>query len=732
MLLGRRGAHFGGRGPGARGWAAVTLAAIVLGGFAAGAAATAPRDDGSGAAPGVGFHTHTEGRGEEDVNVCSDALPAGQAHCLAHRRIDAAATARVPARPGVALGASATLGNSGAYDPPFLQSAYNTHTLSATAGAGETVAIVDAYDDPSVVTDLMNYRSFFGLPGCAGGSCLTKVNENGGTTYPAANSGWAQEISLDVDMVSAMCPNCNILLVEASSAYMSDLGTAVNTAVRLGAKVVSNSYGGSEYSSETLDSANFYDHPGVAVVASSGDAGYGVEFPAASNFVTAVGGTSLIQNTSTGTRNGTETAWSGAGSGCSVYEAKPTWQHDTGCADRTVADVSAVADPNTGVWVYDTYGTGGSWLIFGGTSVASPIIGSLYALAGNPAPSTLPADYPYSAPTALNDVTSGSNGSCGGSYLCTAGVGYDGPTGLGTPNGAQAFTATAQAPTAPSAPTALTATAGNATVTLNWSPPASNGGAAVSSYNVYRGTTSGSEVLLHSSTSATSFTDSVVTNGTAYFYEVTAVNSVSEGPRSAEVSATPLAPVPPAAPVLTATAGNGSASLSWTATAGSSGTYSVYRGTSTGTETLLLSGLSATSYTDPGLTNGAKYYYYVTAKNSAGTSGRSNEASVTPQASTTAPGAPILNAATSSSRGVVLTWAAPASNGGSAVTRYVLYRGRSSGQESTYVTLTCSSTCSYSYNDTNTRQGRSYYYQVAAVNVVGTGPRSNEASAVAR
>jgi fibronectin type 3 domain-containing protein len=184
--------------------------------------------------------------------------------------------------------------------------------------------------------------------------------------------------------------------------------------------------------------------------------------------------------------------------------------------------------------------------------------------------------------------------------------------------------------------------------------------------------------------------------------------------------------------VLTGTAGNGSVTLSWSATAGSSGTYSVYRGASVGTETVMLSGLSATTHTDGGLTNGVTYYYFVTAKNSAGTSGHSNEASVTPQATATVPGAPSLNAATSSSRGVVLTWAAPVSNGGSAITRYVLYRGRSSGQESSYVTLTCSTTCTYRYNDTNTRQGRSYYYQVAAVNVVGTGPRSNEASAVAR
>ncbi len=379
---------------------------------------------------------------------------------------------------------AATLGNSGAYDPSYLQSAYNTR--SATAGAGQTVAIVDAYDDPNAANDLTAYRSFFGLSSCTtANGCFRKVNETGGTSYPPSNSGWAQETSLDLDMVSAVCPNCKILLVEASSAYLSDLGTAVNTAVSLGANVVSNSYGGSEYSGETSDSTTYYNHPGVAVVASSGDNGYGVEFPAASNTVTAVGGTSLYQSTNTGTRNATETAWSGAGSGCSAFVAKPSWQHDTGCSGRTVADVSAVADPNTGVWVYDTYGTGGTWLIFGGTSVASPIVGSMYALAGNSASSNTLSSYPYADPGGLNDVTSGSNGSCGGSYLCTAGSGYDGPTGLGTPNSTPAFTGAPATPMAPGAPTLLSATAGNASVALSWSPT-TTGTAPITSYNVYR------------------------------------------------------------------------------------------------------------------------------------------------------------------------------------------------------------------------------------------------------
>ncbi len=240
-------------------------------------------------------------------------------------------------------------------------------------------------------------------------------------------------------MVSAICPNCHILLVEATSATMANLGTSVNTAVSLGAKYVSNSYGGGESSSDTSYDSSYFNHPGVAITVSSGDSGYGVEYPAASRYVTAVGGTSLSRNSGT-TRGWSETAWSGAGSGCSSFDAKPTWQKDTGCSRRTVADVSAVADPNTGVAVYDTYGGDPGWEVFGGTSVASPIIASVYALAGVPSAGSYPASFPYAHyPNGLNDVSGGSNGSCGGSYLCTGVPGYDGPTGLGSPNGVTAF-----------------------------------------------------------------------------------------------------------------------------------------------------------------------------------------------------------------------------------------------------------------------------------------------------
>ena len=352
-------------------------------------------------------------------HVCG-AEPAGAARCHARVVTDAKGNPAVTPAPN-------------GYGPADLQSAYAL--ANATAGTGQTVAIVDAYDAPTAEADLGTYRATYGLTACTtANGCFRKVGQTGGSVLARANGGWAQEISLDLDMASAVCPNCKILLVEANSNAFTDLAAAEDTAARLGASVISNSYGGSEFSSETSSTYNsHFNHPGIPITVSSGDSGYGVEFPAASQYVTAVGGTSL-------TRSGSafgERAWSGAGSGCSAYVAKPSWQNDGGCARRTVADVSAVADPNTGVAVYDSYKYrgGAGWMVFGGTSVAAPVVASVYALAGNVAAPS----YPYGHTSSLHDVTSGSNGSCSVAYLCTAGTGFDGPTGVGTPNGTGAF-----------------------------------------------------------------------------------------------------------------------------------------------------------------------------------------------------------------------------------------------------------------------------------------------------
>src|SRR5919202_1151076 len=266
--------------------------------------------------------------GSVSIRPVCGAVPLGYARCFSLVR-----------------GNSTAAGPSG-YGPADLQSAYKLP--SSTAGSGQTVAIVDAFDYPTAEQDLAQYRSFYGLPPCTtANGCFRKVNQSGGTLpMPAPSPDWALEISLDLDMVSAVCPNCHILLVEANTNLDTDLYVAEDTAARLGANAISNSWGGSEYSGETADDAHF-NHPGVAITASSGDNGYGVSYPAASRYLTAVGGTSLTRNSSA--RGWTESAWSGAGSGCSAYDAKKSWQTDTGCSRRTVADVSAVADPNTGV-----------------------------------------------------------------------------------------------------------------------------------------------------------------------------------------------------------------------------------------------------------------------------------------------------------------------------------------------------------------------------------------------
>lgn len=286
----------------------------------------------------------------------------------------------------------------------------NAYGLNSTSGGG-TVAIVDAFDDPNAEADLDVYRAAYGLPACTSlNGCFRKVNEQGGTlSYPALDLAWDEEISLDLDVVSAVCPNCKILLVEANSTSVDDLGTGVNTAARLGAAAISNSYYTTEWSSETSYDS-YYNHPGVAITASAGDAAQPF-YPAASPYVTAVGGTALSGS------NGawTETPWTYGGRGCSAYETKPDWQGSNSCSGkRSTVDVAAVADPATGVSMYDS--SAGGWLVAGGTSVGAPLVAAAYALSGNPQG---PA-YSYAHRAAFHDI---------------APAGYDLQTGLGSPNG---------------------------------------------------------------------------------------------------------------------------------------------------------------------------------------------------------------------------------------------------------------------------------------------------------
>jgi subtilase family serine protease len=504
----------------------------------------------------------------------------------------------------VAAGVNPAVAVSG-YGPSDLDSAYNVPT---TLGSGKTVAIVDAYDDPNAASDLNTYRSNFGLPACTtSNGCFKKVNQNGATSpLPSPNTGWAGEEMLDIEMVSAICPNCHILLVEGSSPTTANLGTAVNTAVAQGAVSVSNSYGGSESSSETSYDNSYYKHPGVAIVASSGDSGYTREYPAASQYVTAVGGTALSR--ASNSRGWTESVWStssseGAGSGCSAYEPKPSFQHDTGCSRRTIADVSAVADPATGVAVYDSYGSGG-WTVFGGTSVASPIIGAMYALANSPAPSTYPNSYPYANPGALWDVTTGHTATCSPAYLCTGEVGFDGPTGLGTPNGAAAFgpgsggggndfsisvsptSATVTAGSGTSATVSTAVTSGSAqTVSLSASGLPSGASASFSPSSVTAGGSSTMTISTSSSTPAGTYSVTITGTGSSATHTATFALTVSSagGCTAAQKITNP---------------GFESGSTGWSATAGVIGQYgSSGEPTHSGTWDAWLDGYG-TSHTD--------------------------------------------------------------------------------------------------------------------------------------
>jgi subtilase family serine protease len=355
--------------------------------------------------------------------VCGHGNPNDTARCHAHVVTDAQ---------GDEVDAQATPNAvPSGYGPADLRSAYNITTDGTT-----TIAIVDAYGYPNAEQDLAVYRSQYGLPPCTtANGCFRKVNQTGQQgSYPKADTGWSQESALDLDMASAMCPGCKLVLVEATTPSFANLAAAVRTAAAIsGVTVISNSYGGTETGSASYEPS--YNQPGKAVTVSTGDSGYGVQFPASSPHVIAVGGTHLVR--AANARGWSETAWTSGGSGCSSVYAKPAFQTDPQCGNRMEADVSAIGDPNTGVAVYGpTTRRGSGWMVFGGTSVSAPLIGGIYGVTGH---TPTGAGGLYTNASQLNDVTSGTNGSCGGTYFCSAGVGYDGPTGLGTPNGTGAF-----------------------------------------------------------------------------------------------------------------------------------------------------------------------------------------------------------------------------------------------------------------------------------------------------
>ena len=384
----------------------------------------------SGLAMASSAGAETASHGIKTAHSCAASKKAGTMACQAVK---------------VTSGVSALAKSAGAVNPKAAPSGYgpddlrSAYGLPSDGGSGATVAIVDAYDDPNAEQDLATYRSTYGLPACTtANGCFSKVDQSGTTSLPTADAGWAEEISLDLDMVSAVCPQCHILLVEANSSSMDDLGAAVNTAVtprrqvRLQQLRRRRVLRRQPVRQPVLQPPGRGHHgqrgrrglrrgvPGRLAVRHRGRrhlADQGLQQPRLDR-VGLVRHAARAARPMTPSRAGRRTA------------AAPT---------ATVADVSAVADPATGVAVYDTYGGDGGWEVFGGTSASSPIIASVYALAGTPSSGSYPASFPYAHTSSLNDVTSGSNGSCGTAYLCTGGAGYDGPTGLGTPNGVAAF-----------------------------------------------------------------------------------------------------------------------------------------------------------------------------------------------------------------------------------------------------------------------------------------------------
>lgn len=448
------------------------------------------------------------------AHVCGRPAP-GQVTCLADVLVQGHTPNGVP---------DMSSSTPGGMSPAQILSDYGFPT-SLQAGAGQTVAVVDAYDDPSIQADLQTFSTQYGLPACTtANGCLTKVNERGGSTFPPASSGWALEISLDVQWVHAVAPGARILLVEASTAGLTDLLTAEDYA-SAHAAYVSNSWGGPEFNGETAFDSHF-TKPGVSYFVAAGDDGLDPEYPSESPNVISVGGTTLWSTSTGGFER--ETAWSDGGGGCSAYEKASAVQlafaqyGQSGCdGQRATPDVSLDADPASGVSVYDStpYAGQSGWFVVGGTSAASPMWAARSADTGLP----VNAATVYGTTIPFRDITVGNNGA-------PAKVGYDLATGRGSWG--------PSASTPPGAPTGLSASPSHTGVSLQWSAPTSTGGSPVTSYRVYRGTQSGSEALLASGVTTPAYTDTTAPVGKPSFYRVAAANGVGVGPMSAEVSAT--------------------------------------------------------------------------------------------------------------------------------------------------------------------------------------------------
>jgi len=421
-------------------------------------------DDGSAADPTANDVTAADdGSDVTSEDVCHG----GRIQCHAHIRTFGAERLRSPSAVSSAAAAAPT-----GFGPADLQSAYGIDPTKLATSAVPIVAITDAFGYPNLEADLAIYRQTYGLPACTvANGCLKIVGVNAQGTQtttlpkpPPAGDDWTVETALDVDMVSAACPLCKILVVQGSSDQDASLDAAQNLAASLGAAVISDSWGSAEQPGEAstiaTSDATFYNHPGVAIFVASGDHGWndtiqppppktnpppppptGPGYPATSAHTIAVGGTHLVKAPGTA-RGWNETAWattadtsSGAGgSGCSLSVPKPAYQAASPCNFKANSDISAVADLATGLAVYNTNAGNPGWVVVGGTSAASPFVAAIFAATGNGSQSS--GKFIADNATKLFDVTFGSNGTCpaGQDLVCNAHVGWDGPTGFGTPN----------------------------------------------------------------------------------------------------------------------------------------------------------------------------------------------------------------------------------------------------------------------------------------------------------
>ncbi len=602
--------------------------------------------------------------------------------------------------------------------PAFLQQAYDLTYLSQTAGASDTVAIVDAYDDPTAEADLATYRSNWGLSACTtANGCFRKVNQNGqASPLPAADSNWAEEESLDLDAVSALCPNCHILLVEANSNSNTDLYTAVGEAQTLGANQISNSWAGSSSSASAAPT-----YPGVALVAATGDHGYAGpgwdNYPAAFPTFTAAGGTSLTAG-STNPRGFSETAWSldnygwGGGSGCDMNEAKPSFQSDTGCTGRSYSDVSADADPNTGLIIYDS----GSWYLIGGTSLATPLIAGYEAVTG--VTGTTPR-WAYSDSSLLNDPMSGSTGSCAAtiSYICTAGPGYDGPTGAGSisgdvTNGAPGIGATSSSNVTATSAALSGGVYPNANdTTYTWQ---------YGTTTAYGQQTAASDIGAGSTPVSTPTTLTGLASSTAYHYRLVAQNSVGTTYGYDYTFTTTSAPMPPpvngTAPSIAGTDMQGqtltASAGAWTPSSGLTFGYQ-WRRSPDGSTWSNISGATGQTYTLAGADVGDEIDVVVTGTDSGG-------AQVVPTAATAAivSGAPyntVLPAVTgTAAQGNVLNVTSTWSPSG---TSYAYQWQRSTNAGATWTSITGATRPSYTVAVAD--EGATLRVTVTATNAYG-------------